>query len=107
MWIRIDESVNDSSNRYCISQINEAMDDLRDSMIDDGIFTESENKIITWMRNQVTKLCPSPEKLKDFFAKYGQKIDKKMQGCKVDVVKQAWESIKSLVSAQKGAEAAA
>ena len=57
------------------------------------------------MRNKLQKLCPSPEKIKDFFGKYGKKIDKKMQSCKVDAVKQAWESIKSLVSAQKSEEA--
>lgn len=100
MWYRIDES-REYSSQYYIEQIDEAVEMMRDSMIDNGLYTEGNNKVLNWLKNKVLKICPSPDKIKDFFAKYGQKISKKMEGCKDETIKGAWNSMAKLAIAQK------
>lgn len=98
VWYRIDESREMRPNY--VAQMNEAVADLRDSLIDEGLFEESENKYMNWLKDKLQKLCPSPEKLKDFFKGIGQKIDAKIQNCKFDYIKNAWNNLKDMATVE-------
>ena len=99
LWYRLDEST--GIRKDYIRKFNEGCADLRDSLIDDGVFAESENKYMNWLKGKLSKLCPSPEKLKSFFKGIGQKMDSKIQACKYDYVKQAWGNLKDMATADE------
>ena len=73
-------------------------------MIDYDIYTEADNKLLNWLKGRLEKVCPSPEKIGTFFKGFGQKVDKKMQSCKVDWLLQAWNNLKSMATQMDGAE---
>jgi hypothetical protein len=84
----------------CKVAVMEAVGDLQNELFESGLVNEGTNKILEKLKAGVMKLCPSPEKLKDFFKKMGEKVDAKMQNCKVEAVKNAWNTLKGIVGAQ-------
>ena len=53
---------------------------------------------MNWLKAKMQKLCPSPDKLKDFFNGIGKKMDGKIQQCKFEPVKNAWNKLKEMVT---------
>ena len=84
----------------CKVAVMEAVGELQNELFESGLVNEGTNKILEKLKAGVMKLCPSPDKLKDFFKKMGQKVDAKMQNCKVEAVKNAWNTLKGIVGAQ-------
>ena len=101
MWLKIGENT-DVEAVIAKHQFNEAFNEMRDAMIDHGLYTEADNKMLNWLKKQVEKICPSPEKIGDFFKGFGKKLDKKMQNCKVDWLLQAWNNLKSMANQMGG-----
>lgn len=91
MWIKLNESKDNIQ-----TQFNEAFNEFRDSMIDDGLYLESDNKMLEKFKGILAKVCPSPDKIKDFFLNYGKKIDSKIQNSKFEDLKKCWNSLKEM-----------
>ena len=111
MWIKIDKQtprtqlIQESIHRLeCKEAITEAVEDLQVELFESGLVNEGTNRILEKLKAGLMKLCPSPDKLKEFFKKMGSKVDAKMQNCKVEAVKNAWNTLKGIVGAQEGLE---
>ena len=84
-------------NEFCERQFNEAFDEARDVLIDYDLYTEAfGDSILNKIKSGLQKVCPSPEKIKDFMAKYAKRIDDKLKGCKEKWFVDAWNNIKNL-----------
>lgn len=107
MWIKLNKPKTETQllkesvqKLECKVAVMEAVGDLQNELFESGLVSEGNNKILEKLKAGVMKLCPSPEKLKDFFKKMGEKVDAKMQNCKVEAVKNAWNTLKGIVGAQ-------
>lgn len=103
MWIRIKsetELLRESVNRLNYKvQLAEAVNELQNDIFSQGMYNEDTGKIMAWLKEKLNSVCPSPEKLKEFFSGLGKKMDSKIQGCKYDTIKNAWNNLKNLVGA--------
>ena len=76
----------------------EGINELQNEIKESGLYTEEGNKVMNWLKAKMQKLCPSPDKLKDFFNGIGKKMDGKIQQCKFEPVKNAWNKLKEMVT---------
>ena len=97
MWIKLDESKS-VDNVIAEYQMNESAMELRDNLIDDGLPFNESNKMIEKLKGYLSKYCPGPDSIKQFFSGIGQKIDAKIQNCKYDILKNAWNTLKNAVN---------
>ena len=97
MWTKIEEK-NAMKDEYCKQQFNEAFDEAKDVLVDYDLYSEGfGNSILNKIKSGMQKVCPSPEKIKDFMAKYAKRIDTKLSNCKEKWFVDAWNSLKGLV----------
>ena len=102
MWIKL---FNESTyNEDIQTKFNEAFADFRDSMIDDELYLESDNAVMKKIKGILAKVCPSPDKIKEFFLNYGKKIDAKIQNSKFEDLKKCWNSLKEMALSQDNEE---
>ena len=93
-----EENMNLKETEFLERQFNEAFDEARDVLIDYDLYTEGfGSSILNKIKSGLQKVCPSPEKIKDFMAKYAKRIDDKLKGCKEKWFVDAWNSLKKLV----------
>ena len=91
------EYIKRKETEFCERQFNEAFDEARDVLIDNDLYTEGfGNSILNKIKSGLQKVCPSPEKIKDFMAKYEKRIDDKLKGCKEKWFVDAWNNLKNL-----------
>ena len=96
MWIKIGDIQKEDNDR-CKQQFNEAFDEARDVLIDYDLYTEGfGNKILDKIKSGLQKVCPSPDKIKDFMSRYVKRIDDKLKNCKEKWFVDAWNSLKNL-----------
>lgn len=92
-----EENMNCKETEFCERQFNEAFDEARDVLIDNDLYTEGfGSSILNKIKSGLQKVCPSPEKIKDFMAKYAKRIDDKLKGCKEKWFVDAWNNLKNL-----------
>lgn len=92
-----EENMNLKETEFLERQFNEAFDEARDVLIDNDLYTEAfGDSILNKIKSGLQKVCPSPEKIKDFMAKYAKRIDDKLKGCKEKWFVDAWNNIKNL-----------
>lgn len=97
MWTKLEEN-NVVKDEYCKQQFNEAFDEAKDVLVDYDLYSEGfGNSILNKIKSGMQKVCPSPEKIKDFMAKYAKRIDAKLSNCKEKWFVDAWNSLKGLV----------
>ena len=103
MWIRLKsekELLRESVDRLNYKvQLMEAVNELQNDIYGEEMYDEDTGKAMSWLKEKLQKVCPSPDKLKEFFNGLGKKMDAKVQGCKFDSVKNAWNSLKGMVAA--------
>ena len=103
-WHKLENQEPIGNEQKYLELTNEAIEEFRRSLIQGGLVTEADNKFINWAMENVKKICPSPEKIRDFFAKFGAKIDKSMQSGKSPTLSKAWNTLKSMVQGLDGKE---
>ena len=92
-----EENMNLKETEFLERQFNEAFDEARDVLIDYDLYTEGfGSSILNKIKSGLQKVCPSPEKITDFMAKYAKRIDDKLKGCKEKWFVDAWNNIKNL-----------
>ena len=92
-----EENMNCKETEFCERQFNEAFDETRDVLIDYDLYTEGfGSSILNKIKSGLQKVCPSPEKIKDFMAKYAKRIDDKLKNCKESWFVDAWNNLKNL-----------
>ena len=108
MWIKLNKPKSETQllkesvqQLECKVAVMESAEELQNELFECGLVTEGTNKILEKLKAGVMKLCPSPEKLQDFFKKMGAKVDAKMQNCKVEAVKNAWNTLKGIAGAEE------
>ena len=103
MWIRLKsetELLKESVERLNYQvQFSEAINDIQNDIFSHGMYNEDTGKIMAWLKKKLNAVCPSPDKLKEFFSGLGKKMDAKVQGCKNDSIKNAWNALKGMVAA--------
>lgn len=103
MWIRLKsetELLKESVERLNYQvQFSEAINDIQNDIFSQGMYNEDTGKIMAWLKEKLNAVCPSPDKLKEFFSGLGKKMDAKVQGCKNDSIKNAWNALKGMVAA--------
>lgn len=97
MWMTLEEYERKQNEEFCKKQYNEAFEEARDVLIDYDLYNEGfGGKILEKIKSGLQKVCPSPDKLKDFMSKYAKKIDDKLKNCKEKWFVDAWNSLKQL-----------
>lgn len=111
MWIKLNKPKSEAQllkesvqQLECKVAVMEAVGELQNELLENGLINEGSNKILEKLKAGVLKLCPSPDKLKNFFSKIGEKVDAKMQKCKIEAIKNAWNTLKGVVGAQDAVE---
>lgn len=103
MWIRLKsetELLKESVERLNYQvQFSEAINDIQNDIFSQGMYDEDTGKVMAWLKDKLNAVCPSPDKLKEFFNGLGKKMDAKVQGCKYDSIKNAWNALKGMVAA--------
>ena len=88
-----EENMNRKETEFLERQFNEAFDEARDVLIDNDLYTEGfGSSILNKIKSGLQKVCPSPEKIKDFMAKYAKRIDDKLKNCKEKWFVDAWNT---------------
>lgn len=103
MWIRLKtetellrESVENLNYQV---QFAEAINELQNDIFCRRLYNEDAGKSMKWLKDKLQQVCPSPEKLKEFFNGLGKKMDSKIQACKNDSIRNAWNSLKGMIAA--------
>lgn len=105
MWIRLDDKSEKQFMRESIDRLEsevqfmEAINELQNSIYKSNLYDEDTGKAMSWLKEKLQKVCPSPDKLKEFFSGLGQKMDSKVQSCKNDSIKNAWNGLKGMMAA--------
>ena len=103
MWIRLKtetELLKESVEKLNYEvQLNEAINELQNDIFCHGLYNEDTGKAMKWLKEKLQKVCPSPDKLKEFFNGLGKKMDAKVQACKYEALKNAWNSLKGMMAA--------
>jgi hypothetical protein len=105
MWIRLENKSEQQILKESVDRLEakvqfmEAVNELQNSIYESGMYDEDTGKAMAWLKEKLQKVCPSPDKLKEFFSGLGKKMDAKVQACKYDSIKNAWNSLKGMMAA--------
>jgi hypothetical protein len=105
MWIRLENKSEEQLLKESVDRLEskvqfmEAVNELQNSIYESGMYDEDTGKAMAWLKEKLQKVCPSPDKLKEFFSGLGKKMDAKVQACKYDSIKNAWNSLKGMMAA--------